>query len=161
MYASNFVRMYSKQEAAKLRQEFWTAFGQYMSPVLSAEGEKINWINYKTGIKDVHFKMDADGEGATVRIVLQHSDPLLQQLYFDQFMALKKLFHQQVGEEWNWNLHGTNEFGKTVSSISKTLHPASIFDKEDWPRLISFFKPRMIALDEFWSSAQYSFQSLG
>ena len=153
--------MYSKQEAAKFRQEFWTAFGLYMSPVLSADGLKINWINYKTGIKDIYFKMDADGEQASVRIVLQHADAQLQQLYFDQFTALKKLFHQAVGEEWEWELHGTNEFGKTVSSISKRLVPVSIFNREDWPKLISFFKPRMIALDEFWSSAQYSFQSLG
>ena len=153
--------MYSKQEAAKLRQEFWTVFGQYMSPVLSAEGVKVSWINYKTGIKDLYFKMDADGEQASIRIVMQHPDGLTQQQYFDQFTALKRLLHEHVGEAWDWKLHTTNEFGKTVSSISKTLAPASIFNREDWPKLISFFKPRMIALDEFWSSAQYSFQSLG
>ncbi len=153
--------MYSKQEAAKLRQEFWTAFGQYMSPVLSADGLKINWVNYKTGIKDLHFKMDADGAQAVIRIVLQHQDAGLQQLYFDQFLAQKSLFHEQVGEEWNWALHTTDSFGKTISTISKSLHPVSIFNKEDWPKLISFFKPRIVVLDEFWSSAQYSFQSLG
>jgi hypothetical protein len=43
--------MYSKDQASQLKQEFWTAFGQYMGPVLSAEGLRTNWINYKTGVK--------------------------------------------------------------------------------------------------------------
>jgi hypothetical protein len=33
--------MYTKQETSKQRQEFWTAFGRYMKPVLSADGEEI------------------------------------------------------------------------------------------------------------------------
>ncbi len=36
----------------------------------------------------------------------------------------------------------------------------SIFNKEDWPQLISFFKQRIIALDQFWSMAQYGFDEL-
>ena len=57
--------MYSKSEASQLKQEFWTSFGQYMSPVLSAEGEKLNWINYKTGEKDIFFKMKANNKKST------------------------------------------------------------------------------------------------
>ena len=49
--------MYSKAEATQLRQAFWTAFGQYMAPVPSAEGETTNWINYKTGFKHLYFRM--------------------------------------------------------------------------------------------------------
>ncbi len=45
--------MFSKQEASQLRKDFWTAFGLYMRPIPSAEGDKINWINYKTGEKDI------------------------------------------------------------------------------------------------------------
>jgi hypothetical protein len=30
--------MYKKGEASQLRQAFWTAFGQYVAPVPSAEG---------------------------------------------------------------------------------------------------------------------------
>jgi hypothetical protein len=41
--------MYTKQEISKQKQAFWTAFGKYMKPVLSADGEEISWLNYKTG----------------------------------------------------------------------------------------------------------------
>lgn len=152
--------MYTKQQASELRQAFWTAFGQYMSPVLSAEGEKVNWINYKTGIKHLFFKMNADNRHAEISIEITHPDIEMQQLYYGHFIQLKNLFQNSMGEEWTWQLHTTNEFGKTISKIFTTLENVSIFKKEDWPKLITFYKQRMIALDEFWSSAKYGFEDL-
>jgi hypothetical protein len=152
--------MYSKQEAAQLKKEFWTAFGQYMSPVLSADGEKISWVNYKTGEKNIAFRMEADTKKATVAIELTHADKDIQQLYYEQFLQLKNIFKQSVGEHWIWQLHTTDEYGKTISRIYIELQPVSIFKKEDWPKLIPFFKTNMIALDEFWSNVKYSFAAL-
>ena len=155
-----FYGMYTKQQASELRQAFWTAFGQYMSPVLSAEGEKVNWINYKTGIKHLFFKMNADNRHAEISIEITHPDIEMQQVYYGHFIQLKNLFQNSMGEEWTWQLHTTNEFGKTISKIFTTLENVSIFKKEDWPKLITFYKQRMIALDEFWSSAKYGFEDL-
>jgi hypothetical protein len=152
--------MYSKQEASKLRQQFWTTFGQYMSPVLSAEGEKVNWINYKTGEKNISFRMHADNKKASIGIELTNRDREIQQLYFEQFLHFKNLFDDTLNEEWNWQLHAHDEHGKLVSKILKEKTGVSIFQKQDWPGLISFLKPRIIALDEFWSSVKYAFESL-
>jgi hypothetical protein len=152
--------MYSKQESSRLRQEFWTTFGLYMAPVLSAEGERANWINYKTGEKDIAFRMQADNKTASISIELRHTDTGVQQLYFEQFSEMKNILHAVLGEEWDWQLHIQNENGKIVSRIHSEKTGLSIFKKEDWPELISFFKPRIIALDEFWSSAKYAFESL-
>ena len=152
--------MYSRQEASQLRQEFWTSFGQYMSPVLSAEGEKINWINYRTGEKDIYFKMQANNKKATIGIELTHKDAGIQHLYFEQFAELKKILENSLGEEWTWQLHTADENGKLISRIYTERNGVSIFKKEDWPALISFFKPRMIALDEFWSIVKYGFEAL-
>jgi hypothetical protein len=152
--------MYSKQEASRLKQEFWTSFGMYMTPVLSAEGEKINWINYKTGEKNISFRMHADKKSANIAIELMHKDPEVQELYFEQFLQFRRLLEEAVGEEWNWQLHIHDEHGKAVSCIFKERPGVSIFQKSDWPELISFFKPRIIALDEFWSSIKYAFESL-
>ncbi|HEX8315513.1 MAG TPA: DUF4268 domain-containing protein [Flavisolibacter sp.] len=151
--------MYSKQEATQLRKDFWTAFGQYMTPVLSAEGEKVSWVNYKTGEKNIAFRMQADNKSATIAIELTHADADIQQLYFEQFLQLKKIFEASTTGEWIWQLHTTDEYGKTISRIYAEL-PASIFRKEDWPQLISFFKTHIVALDEFWSNVKYSFEAL-
>lgn len=160
MPSSIFGSMYSRQEASQLRQEFWTTFGQYMNPILSTEGEKINWLNYKTGEKNISFRMHADNKKAIIAIELNHKDKDIQQIYFEQFHQFKNLFEDAVNEEWNWQLHWFDEHGKLISRIYKETTGLSIFQKQDWPDLISFFKLRIIALDEFWSQVKYAFESL-
>jgi hypothetical protein len=151
--------MYSKDQASQLKQAFWTAFGQYMGPVMSADGLRTNWINYKTGVKHIYFKMQADNKMASIAIEISHPDAELQELFFEQFATYKAMLHSTLEEEWEWQLHTTDDYGKTISRIYTELKPVSIFQKEDWPKLISFFKPRMIALDEFWSNAKYAFEA--
>src|SRR5688572_9350654 len=97
--------MYTRQEISQMRQSFWTAFGLYMQPVLSSEGEKVNWINYKTGEKGIHFRMHADTRSAFTGIELAHADAGLQEIYFEQFREFRKLLEQETGEAWTWSLH--------------------------------------------------------
>jgi hypothetical protein len=152
--------MYSRQEASQLRQEFWTAFGQYMAPLPSADGLKVNWVNYKTGIKDIYFRMNADNRKASISIDITHKDTGVQALYYEQFQQLKLPLQEALGESWNWQLHTPDEWGNQFSRIYIELPGVNIFKREDWPELISFFKPRIRALDEFWSMAKYSFEAL-
>jgi hypothetical protein len=151
--------MFTREEASRIRHEFWTTLGRYMSPIPSAEGTKINWVNYHTRIKDLYFRMDAGPKTASISISLEHRDPDLQQLFFEQFLQFKPLLHDILAEEWEWQLHATVD-GKSFSRIYKEITGVSVFNKGDWPELISFFKPRMIALDSFWEDAKYSFESM-
>ncbi len=150
--------MYTRQEASKNKQAFWTTFGQYMQPVLSEDEQKINWINYKTGVSGINFRMDVNATQASIGIVLSHSDRSVQELHFEQLLQLKTMLHETLGEEWQWQASLTDEHGKTNSSIGTTLRDVNINKHEDWPKLISFFKPRIIALDRFWSMAKYGFE---
>jgi uncharacterized protein DUF4268 len=150
--------MYSKEQTSKLKEAFWTTFGQYIAPQPSAEGLKINWINYKTGIRHLHFKMQADHRSASIAIELSHPDPGIQALIFEQFKSFINILASYLNEDWDWQLHTTDENDKTISRISKTLEDVSIFKQEDWPAMISFFKPRITALDEFWNDASHSFE---
>jgi len=152
--------MYSRQEASQLKQQFWTVFGQYMNPIVSAEGEKINWINYKTGEKNIAFRMNADNKKAIIAIEITHNDLDIQHIIFDQFEQFKTLMETTIQEKWAWQLHSHNGDGKIISMIFKEKNDVTIFKKEDWPGLISFFKPRIIALDEFWSNVKYAFELL-
>ena len=153
--------MYTSQESSRLKQSFWTTFGQYMAPLPSAEGIKVNWVNYKTGIPNISFKMDADNNTATISILLSHTDEGIQQLYFEQFLQLRRILEDTLQEEWIWQMPALNEYGRPVSRIYKQLKGVNIHKKEDWPELISFFKQRLVLLDEFWSNAKYAFESLG
>lgn len=152
--------MYSRKEASQIRQAFWTTFGQYMQPVSSAGGMKVNWVNYKTGEQHISFKMEADNKSASIAILLAHHDTGMQELYFEQFLELKNILHGTLEEEWQWSRLVKDEHGKTVSKIFTTLEGVSVFRKEDWTELISFFKPRIIALDAFWNDVKYVFETL-
>ena len=152
--------MYSQAEASRLRQEFWTTFGQYMRPVPSAEGQPTNWINYKTGLKGVSFRLHADARRARIAIELTQPDPDVRALFFEQFEALKAVLHETLGETWHWEAAATDPHGLPLSCIYQQLSPANVFARESWPALISFFKPRLVALDAFWADAQYVFEEL-
>jgi hypothetical protein len=152
--------LYSKDEASQLKQAFWTTFGQYIAPHLSAEGMKINWVNYKTGIKHLHFRMEAGKRSASIAIEITHPDEGVRELFFEQFGELKAMLISVLQEDWQWQLQSADETGKTISRIFRQAEGVSVFNKNDWPELISFFKPRMIALDEFWSNAKFAFDAL-
>ena len=91
-----FCFMYTKHEASQLRREFWTVFGLYMIPIPSADGDKISWINYKTGEKNVYFKMHADGKEAVIGIELTYQDIATQKIYLNNFITLK----QSCTKQW-------------------------------------------------------------
>lgn len=153
--------MYSRQESAVLKQEFWTRFGQYMQPVLSAEGMPVNWINYKTGERNIFFKMFADNKHAYIGIEITHKEAGLRELYFQQFQELTNFLNDSLKEAWIWQSEYTDfETGKTISRIYTKLEQVSIFKQEDWPAMIAFLKPRIIALDEFWNNVKPVFEAL-
>jgi hypothetical protein len=152
--------MFKRDEASRIKEEFWTTFGRYMSPIPSAEGLKINWVNYHTKVKDVYFRMETGAKAASISISIEHRDPAIQELYFEQFLELKSLLHATLEEEWLWQLRASLADDKVVSRIYKEISDVSVFNKDDWSELISFFKPRMIALDSFWENAKYSFEAL-
>jgi hypothetical protein len=131
-----------------------------MAPVPSAEGDTTNWINYKTGLKNVYFRMQADNRRASIAIELTHPDSGIRELFWEQFLELRTLLHETLGETWTWEADATDAIGQPLSRIYKDLAPANIFNRESWPALISFFKPRLVALDAFWADAQYSFEAL-
>lgn len=152
--------MYSKEEASKLRQQFWIAFGKYMKPIPSADDLPVNWVNYKTGVKHVLFKMDVSQTEAVISIQLTHPDEAVRTQYFEQFLALKQLFTAALEEEWEWQQHTVNEHGMPFSEISKRLSQVSIFDQNKWPALISFLKPRIVALAHFWVDVKPIFDAI-
>ena len=150
--------MYTKEEAAKVRQKFWTSFGQYMKPVPGASGEKVNWLNYKTGIRQIYFRMDADYEKATIAIDIRHSTEAERLHYYNQFISLKKLLHQTTGYQWDWQKEATDDNGYTISRISQTYNEINILRETDWPAIIGFLKLRMMALDNFWELVKDGFE---
>jgi Domain of unknown function (DUF4268) len=149
--------MYTKEQSSKLKTQFWTNFGQYMKPVPGASGLPVNWINYKTGIRNIHFKMDADNTKAVIAIEISHPKEEERLHYYNQFVSLKKLLASTTTFNWQWNETVETDH-KIISSISQQLDDVNILEQSDWPAIISFLKPRIIALDAFWDMVKDGFE---
>ena len=150
--------MYTKEEASAVRQKFWTGFGRYMQPVPAASGEKVNWVNYKTGVKGISFKMNADNNGVFVAVEISLPDKMLQHQYFEIFRNFKKAFEQVAGGNWDMKEVFITENGHEISRVSTELNGINIFRETDWPEIISFLKKNIMALDVFWNEYKVGFE---
>ena len=151
--------MFTKEQVKQFNKEFWTAFGVVMKPHYSASGFKINWINYKTGVKDIVFKMDATTKTVSIAIQFKHKDEGIRALYWEQLEEFKTLFHSTMDEEWIWDDSLFDKYGSSYSSVS-IENKGNIYDKDQWQDMFAFLKVRLIKLDEFWDDAKEMFKSL-
>jgi hypothetical protein len=150
--------MYTREEASLIKEKFWTSFGRYMSPILSSEGEKKNWINYKTWVPQVFFKMDVTKKRAGIGIEIRHKDPVFAKEQYKKLLLLKNSLEEHTGESWQWYVEIENEFGQLMSKVEMIKEPLNIFNENEWPEIISFLKPRIIALDAFWNENKFIFE---
>jgi Domain of unknown function (DUF4268) len=150
--------VYTKEEASFVRQKFWTAFGKYMQPVPSALEDKINWLNYKTGIKGISFKMNAGNIKATIAIEISLTDKLLQHQYFDIFNNFKNQLATIALADWKMEKYFVSEYGKEISMVFVELNDINIYRESDWPTIIGFLKQNIIALDIFWNEYKVAFE---
>lgn len=102
--------------------------------------------------------MRAERNHAAIAIELSHADLEMQELVLDQFSELKKILEGCMNEEWIWRLHTENEMGQPISKIESVLEGVNVLDSNDWPSIISFLKPRIIALDDFWDQVKPGFE---
>ena len=152
--------MYSKAEASFITQKFWTSFGIYMSPVPSATFEKVNWVNYKTGIKGIIFKVDADKNTASVTVEIFLKDTMLQHQYFEIFNNFASELQNIGVNKWAFQKDYFQENKGFVSLIAVELKNVNVFKEDDWPTMISFLKQYMLGLDKFWASYKPAFELL-
>ena len=139
--------MWSKVEAKALRQQFWTALGQYMRPVPSAEGEAINWINYKTGNKAVRLRMQEEKNLLQTIISVETIDGAQQALVWNTLQAHRSLLQPAEGHHWVWQADD-----HTIICRKTDVH---ILQQAHWPQAISFFKQSLVQADAWWCHVKY------
>lgn len=129
--------MFSKEEAQKLRKEFWIAFGKSFPR---------KWILYNTQIKDFSFKFYADAKKAEVSLDIEMNDEDLRHLYFDKMWSLGSILEDELGEI-NKDEFYTLENGKVISRFWITKENVSIYNKNTWQELFGFFVEKMDAFE--------------
>lgn len=125
--------MFSKEEAQRLKKEFWTAFGKSFPR---------KWILYDTKIKDFSFKFACDNKKAEVSLDIEMKDEVFRNAYYEKFWSLEGILEDYAGPAIREEKYYTDT-GKEMSRFYYQLHNVSVFNKATWPTIFEFFVEKM------------------
>ncbi|MBN9282836.1 MULTISPECIES: DUF4268 domain-containing protein [Flavobacterium] len=132
--------MFSKEEAQKIKKEFWTEFASVYPR---------KWLLYDTKIKDFSFKFYVDNKKIQVLLDIEPKDEEKRKIYFEKIESLKTIlledFLPEAILERNFHL----DTGKVISKIWVEKTGISLFNKTTWPEIFDFFYENMDAFERF------------
>ena len=132
--------MYSKEEALKIKREFWIAF---------AESNPRKWLLYNTKIKEVAFKFYVDNKKAVVSLDIEPKNEELRKIYFEKIESLQTILREDYLSEVIFDRNFQLENGKIISRIWIELHNISLNNKANWPIIFDFFEKNMEKFELF------------
>lgn len=133
--------MFSKEESAKIRQEFWTSFGKSFPR---------KWLLYNTKIKGFSFKFVADRKKAMVCLDIEGSDEVANELLFEQLLSLKTILTEEYLPEVIFDSSYELDNGKIVHRIYVNHEEKfSIHNKNTWKSCYEFFVETMPKFELF------------
>jgi len=142
--------MYSREEAKKIRNEFWEKFKNYSSGKRKRAGKPAKWIMDATGNKAINLKFYFDNSVALVGLDIETSNLDKRIGLFEKLESLKKILDETMGIEMIRELDYTRENGKSISRIYTSINDVGIYNKESWPAVIEFFYLKMSKLEDFY-----------
>ncbi len=132
--------MFSKEESAQLRKEFWTSFGKSFPR---------KWLLYNTKIKGFAFKFLADRKNAAVCLDIEHPEEIYNALLYDQMLSLKVLLETEMPEVI-YNATFELDNGKIIHRIYVPFEKKfSIHNKNTWRDCFEFFTETMPKFELF------------
>tara|TARA_B100000809_G_scaffold265985_1_gene326668 strand:- start:7797 stop:8237 length:441 start_codon:yes stop_codon:yes gene_type:complete len=127
--------MFSKEEAAIIRKDFWTSYGKSFPR---------KWLLYNTKIKGFTFKFYADNEKAQVVLDIEPKREAKREALYQQVEALKTILTEEYLPEVIFSKNYTLETGKKISRIYVQLDSEfNIYSKNTWGEAYSFFNKSM------------------
>lgn len=140
--------MFTREEHKAINKTFWTSFGTVMKPHRSAAGNKVNWANYNTQAKSMFVRLKAEKQMASFNLDFECKDLDIRELQLEQFAELNNLLNAQLPAPLIAEELIVDE--RIVSRFSQTIEAVSLYRKETWPDIFSFFKSYLLPFDEFW-----------
>lgn len=152
--------MLNKEELRQLRLEFWSEFEDFSKKRRTANNRKINWAQYKSGIKDIYFRLDFTTKEAFLAVDLQMRDAEIRELVWEQFMETETLLRNYVGTELALFPNYALEEGFEIHRMTWSIPNVSITKKEGYPKVVQFLSEKIYGLDAFWFEFSDLFNAL-
>lgn len=146
----DLLTMFSKEEAKKLREEFWDIFKQMSAARRNRKKLPGNWILTQTGIKALNLKFHVDRRVAQVGIDLETRNMDKRIELYEKLEAVKKLLEEAMGAPMKWELEYIRENGKSVSRIYLEAENVDIYNRDTWTRAHHFMYDNMMKLETFY-----------
>ncbi|MTG98975.1 DUF4268 domain-containing protein [Myroides albus] len=132
--------MFSKEEAQRIKREFWIQF---------AETYPRKWLLHNTKIKDFSFKFYCDNKKAFVLLDIENKDEEKRKIYYEKIESLKTILLEDYLPEAIFERNFYLENGKLISRIWVELHGVSINNKNTWDQIFDFFSNNMTQFEIF------------
>ncbi|POS01308.1 BSD domain-containing protein [Flavobacterium croceum DSM 17960] len=132
--------MYSKEEAQKIKKDFWIAFAQKYPR---------KWLLYNTKIKDFSFKFDVDNKNAEVSLVIENKEDELRRIYFEKIVSLKTILLEDYLPEALFYENFYLPTGKIINKISCSISNISVNNQATWDIVFDFFAEKMTQFELF------------
>ena len=146
----NSIIMFSKEEFKIYKTSFWEEFKQHMSKHRSASGRKMNWIQYKTDIKQIFLRLETNKNNVRVCFDIQFKDADIRAIVWEQMGELKKVLTDEMGEEGVWEEHYWNETISDFSRIYWKKTDLNYLNPEKKSAIFDFFEDKLIRFDKFY-----------
>ena len=142
--------MFSKEESRQLNYNFWNGFQECMSKNRSANGRKINWINYPSDVKNIFIRLEVDSKGARLCFDIQPKDDSIRSIFWEQMTELKIVMEDitQSTPEWIENYYYLDK--QYISRIVWTDDSLNFYNLEHREPIYKFLKERLTKFDLFY-----------
>ena len=141
--------MFSKEEAKKLREEFWDQFKRMSADRRARKKLPGNWMLAQTGIKALNLRFHVDREVAQVGIDLETRNMDKKIELYEKLESLKKLLEEAMESPMIWELEYIRENGKSVSRIYLQMEGVDIYKRDTWAGAHKFMYDNMMKLEAF------------
>ncbi|MGB7786002.1 MAG: DUF4268 domain-containing protein [Salinimicrobium sp.] len=132
--------MFSREEAKKIRQEFWTGFGKEFPH---------KWLLYNTKMKELQLKFTFERKYAMVSLDIFDEDELIQKYYYEKLQSLEHILETEYLENVIFDEQYELPEGKIISRVYVIFEKVSVYNKNDWPEVKAFLAKNMLQLEEF------------
>jgi len=132
--------MFSREESKRIREEFWTDFGQKFPR---------KWLLYNTKIKEVQLKFTFTTEFAQVSLDVSSSDDVIQEYYTEKFHSLVSVLKSDYLPKAILEDDYLLPEGKLVMRIFVQLDKVNIHNRNHWPEVFEFLYRNMDLLESF------------
>ncbi len=139
--------MYTREEAKKIRKDFWIMFAKRCEIVPELQWRKKKWMLYDTKIGGLDLKFEIDRAEAFVMIEINaKSEDRRIQLY-ETLEKYRVIIEEGFENGLEWELCYTLPEGEDVSRVFIRKSEVDIHRQNQWPDIYNFFIDNMLLLE--------------